>query len=670
MLPKVWNAMLPPFPREGLNHLLPSENCQVTMLMRKEAARLARLAQFDMPNPTMESLKKFQRTLRAKLWEKLGAKYDPSLPLDVTEYGTIDCGDHTITRLIYQSRPGIYVTALLYRPKEGKGPFPGAIHVHGHHADGNLAELVQKTVTALVKRGYVCLSIDAFGVFERASNYMEKEYHGGFLGSSLFNIGESLMGAQLVDNMRGMDLMCSLPYVDKKHIGVTGASGGGNQTMWLAAMDTRVAAAMPVVSVGSFESYVTGVNCVCEQLPDGLTFTEETGVLALIAPRPLRIGNAHYDVNPTFGVEEMLKTYRQVEKLYRDLGKADNIAYTVAPHVHGFRPAMREAMLGWFDWHLRGIGHGGTLDAPEYETLDYNTLRTFQDGKRSPKVRTTAEHCIITGKELRKKMLETESFNATAKRRELAKLLRLRQLPAGNLFKYNAIDGYERFALDISDHLIPFLVKPGTAKGKFRLLLNADGKENFTDAEIAEAAADGATLVICDLFGEGETAQPNIILGVRSQLMRQLLWVGRSIPGEWIFDIFALLKVIKKDFKATEVDIKAYREAGACAVFAAAIKPGEFTVDAVDAPATMLFSKDAVESFCGVAFKPKATGCLYSQMLATPNFLKWGDISLAVALAGDAVKFTAPRAYDGALWSDSKIAEFNDEVALLKKKLN
>lgn len=669
MVPNVWNALLPPFPREGLNHLLPSENCQVTMMLRKEAAKLARIAQLDLPNCTMDELKKFQRKLRAKLWEKFGTKYDPALPLDVNEYGTIDCGDHTVTRLIYQSRPGIYVTALLYRPKSDAKMFPGAIHVHGHHADGNLAELVQKTVIALVKRGYVCLSIDAFGVFERASNYMQKEYHGGFLGSSLFNIGESLMGAQLVDNMRGMDLMCSLPYVDKKRIGVTGASGGGNQTMWLAAMDTRVAAAMPVVSVGSFESYVTGVNCVCEQLPDGLTFTEETGVLALIAPRPLRIGNAYYDVNPTFGVAEMLKTYRQVEKVYRDLGYADNIAYTVSPHVHGFHPAMREAMLGWFDWHLRGIGHGGTQDAPEYGVLDYETLKTFQDDKRSPKVRTTAEHCNLTGKALRKQMLETESFNAAAKRRELAKILRLRTPPNGKLTAFAAVDGFERYALEIDDRLIPFVVKRGTVKGKFRLLLHPEGKAKLTDAEIAEAAADGATVVACDLLGEGETAQPNVILGIRSQLMRQLLWIGRSIPGEWLFDIFALLKVIRKDFKATDIDIKGYREAGACAAFAAALKPGEFTADAVDAPATMLFTADAVINFSGVAFIPKAKGCLYSQMLATPNFLKWGDISLVAALAGKSLKFTSPRAYDGALWSDTQIADFDAEVAALTKKL-
>ena len=669
MVPNVWNALLPPFPREGLNHLLPSDFCQVTIAMRKEAAKLARISQLDLPNCTMDDLKKFQRKLRAKLWEKMGAKYDPNLPLDVTEFGTLDCGDYTITKLIYQSRPGLYVTAFLYRPKSDAKIFPGAIHVHGHHADGNLAELVQKTVIALVKRGYVCLSIDAFGVFERATNYLVKEYHGGFLGSSLFNIGESLMGAQLVDNMRGMDLMCSLPYVDKKRIGVTGASGGGNQTMWLAAMDTRVAAAMPVVSVGSFESYVTGVNCVCEQLPDGLTFTEETGVLALIAPRPLRIGNAYYDVNPTFGVEEMLKTYRQVEKVYRDLGYADNIAYTVSPHVHGFRPAMREAMLGWFDWHLRGIGHGGTQDAPEYETLDYDTLKTFPDNKRSPKVRTTSEHCILVGTELRKKMLATESFNAAAKRRELAKILRLRTLPNGKLYTYSTVDGFERYAIEIDDRLIPFAVKRGTVKGKFRLLLHPEGKANLTNAEIAAAAADGATVVACDLFGEGETAQPNIILGLRSQLMRQLLWVGRSLPGEWLFDIFALVRSLKKDFKASDIDIKGIREAGACAAFAAALKPGEFTAEAVDAPTSMLFSSEGVESFSGVAFKPKAPGCLYTQMLATPNFLKWGDISLVAALAGKSLKFTSPRAYAGAPLGDKRTAEFNQEVAELTKKL-
>src|SRR5690606_40370156 len=71
-----------------------------------------------------------------------------------------------------------------------------------------------------------------------------------------------------------VDLLLSLPFVDKENIGATGASGGGNQTMWFAALDERIKAAMPIVSVGTFESAVMGSNCVCELMPGGLTFTE------------------------------------------------------------------------------------------------------------------------------------------------------------------------------------------------------------------------------------------------------------------------------------------------------------------------------------------------------------------------------------------------------------
>ena len=149
----------------------------------------------------------------------------------------------------------------------------------------------------MAKAGYVCLAPDAFGVFERACDCHVREYHGGFPGGALLNIGESLMGEQVVDNMRAIDVLQSLDFVIKEKIGATGGSGGGNQTMYLSALDERIAAAMPVVSVGSYESYVNGVNCICELLPDGLTFTDEASVLALIAPRPLNIRNALYDCN-------------------------------------------------------------------------------------------------------------------------------------------------------------------------------------------------------------------------------------------------------------------------------------------------------------------------------------------------------------------------------------
>ena len=79
-----------------------------------------------------KSLDFFQKKLRTILWEKFGCRYDGGLPLKVKQYGTLRKKDFTITKLIYQSRPGIFVTALLYEPA-GKGPFPAVLQMHGHN---------------------------------------------------------------------------------------------------------------------------------------------------------------------------------------------------------------------------------------------------------------------------------------------------------------------------------------------------------------------------------------------------------------------------------------------------------------------------------------------------------------------------------------------------------
>ena len=217
-----------------------------------------------------------------------------NIPLDPAITGTIDMGTFRIENIRFQTRPGVYATANLYIP-HGEGPFPAVVNMHGHWPNGRRTEITQTTAQLLALNGFVCLNIDAWGAGERGTHEQEHEYHGSNLGASLLDVGETLMGMQLTDNQRGIDLLCSLPYVDKENIGATGASGGGNQTMWLSAIDDRIKAAVPVVSVGSFEAYIMNSNCICELLPNGLTFAEEDGVLGLIAPRALKILTAMND---------------------------------------------------------------------------------------------------------------------------------------------------------------------------------------------------------------------------------------------------------------------------------------------------------------------------------------------------------------------------------------
>ncbi|MGE8302715.1 MAG: alpha/beta hydrolase family protein, partial [Sphingobacterium paramultivorum] len=165
-------------------------------------------------------------------------------PLDMQLISSIEQDNYTVHSLIFQSLPGLYVPASLYVPK-GNGPFPAILNSHGHWPPGRRSEIVQRTAHMLASNGYVCLCIDAMGSGERGREH-EHEYHGANLGSALLDLGTPLMGIQLLENSRAIDLLCSLPEVDPERIGATGASGGGNQTMWLAAMDPRIKAAVPV----------------------------------------------------------------------------------------------------------------------------------------------------------------------------------------------------------------------------------------------------------------------------------------------------------------------------------------------------------------------------------------------------------------------------------------
>src|SRR5690606_3324162 len=124
---------------------------------------------------------------------------------------------------------------------------------------------------------------------------------------------------------------------------------GGNQTMWLAAMDVRVKVAMPVVSVGTFQSYIMSSNCVGETLVDGLDFTEESEILGLVAPRALKMVNAGKDSNKAFFPEEMKRSVKHAQPIFDFYNVGKNLDYEVFDMTHGYLPVVREALLGWMD---------------------------------------------------------------------------------------------------------------------------------------------------------------------------------------------------------------------------------------------------------------------------------------------------------------------------------
>jgi len=600
--------------------------------LRQEA--ILRFALLQLPH-TENEWDKYKTSLKNEIIKKTGALVHQDLPLNLIETGSLRMKGYTVKNIAFQTRPGIYATANLYVP-DGDGKFPAVIVMMGHSLEGRLYDKYQAVGITLALNGYVSLCIDPWGSGERTTIHGVFEDHGdeNNLGFALMDIGESLIGMLITDNIRGVDLLCSLPYVDTSKIGATGASGGGNQTMWLSAMDERIKAAVPVVSAGTFEAYIMRTPCICEVLVDGLTFTEESAVLALVAPRAIKMCNHFKDDLAAFHPREMLRSYNDAKSVFELAGAGNNIAYQTFDLTHGYWPEDRETMLGWFNLYLKGIGNGNPVKEISFNTLPIDQLMVYAKGKRDPRVVTTEEYCKQRGNELKKAFLHTNSFDTTAKRNELRKILRVNEEPVlKKVHEYTQANGWRRFALETDDKLIPVVVYAPKNSKQFVILSNMDEKENISANLIDSVIKKGSGLAVVDLSGTGETSSVTLCshdtIGRLRTLTKSSLWLGKTVIGEWVKELEVVTQFIRKEYKETKLSLIGNKEAGLAVLFLAALKQNIEDVTLQSAPVSYLFdNRKSVEYF--------------STAIHLPGLLSWGDVSLVAALSGRNVTFINP----------------------------
>jgi dienelactone hydrolase len=342
-----------------------------------------RLAALSYPS----SLTEWQRTqpaLRRRLIEALGlspervaAAPEARGDLRARIVGTVDRSQdgYRVERVEYQTSPRFYVSANLYLPASVPAGrrLPAVLSPHGHWQTGKHTRHIQIRSANLARRGYAVLVVDTIGQSERTfMGHREPACH------ALLYAGASMPGLQVWDNIRALDYLSSRPEVDASRIGVTGCSGGGNHTMYLSAVDERVAAAVPVCSVEMLENYFRKSQCVCETVPDLLTFADKPHLLGLIAPRPLLIMNGMRDSGfPTLNSRRAYDRTRGIYDLYE--GGSERLALFETNVEHSYDRMMRERAYAWFDQWLQGFSaeeaasRSGEMDtwveAEEDETL-------------------------------------------------------------------------------------------------------------------------------------------------------------------------------------------------------------------------------------------------------------------------------------------------------------
>ncbi|MBS3777076.1 MAG: hypothetical protein KGY70_17900, partial [Bacteroidales bacterium] len=320
-------------------------------LMRISAKQYAeRDEEFDAALESCDKLIKRRNELKEVYRDLIGQLPEKKTPLNAKVTGVHERDGYRVENVIYESRPSHRVTANLYIPAEGNGPWPGVLVACGH-TDAGKASYYQAISALLAKNGMVALCYDPICQGERYQ-YFDKRH--GTTGHTLLNLGSLLVGRSVVgyeawDGVRSIDYLLSRPEVDKdKQVGLTGTSGGGTQTTFLMALDGRIGPAAPsCYLMRHHRLYETlGPSDGCQHLPcEGKYGIDRADYVLMHAPEPTAILAARRD--DLFEIQSAREVGADAEKMYATLGESECFEFFESDTEHGFTPPHREKATRW-----------------------------------------------------------------------------------------------------------------------------------------------------------------------------------------------------------------------------------------------------------------------------------------------------------------------------------
>lgn len=373
---------------------------------------------------TKKDAEAYVRRVRGLIRESFGPEPERG-PLNARVTRVVERDAYRIENVIFESRPGFFVTGNLYLPRKAQSPAPGVIGVCGHSANGKAEKAYQSFVQSLARRGYVALIIDPIGQGERLQ-YVDDQLKPRrgvgvsehlYAGNQQFLVGEFFGAWRAWDGIRALDYLLTRPEVDPRRVGVTGNSGGGTLTTWLAGLDSRWSMAAPSCFVTTFRRNLENElpadteQCPPKALALGL---DHADFLAAMAPKPVLILAKERDY---FDVRGSIEAYERLKRLYTLLGTPENVGLFIGPTEHGYSRENREAMYAWFH-RASGIDQPGTepeLTLETDETLTCTTRgqvaelngRTVFSFTKEKSERLRRERAVLRGKELREAVVST-----------------------------------------------------------------------------------------------------------------------------------------------------------------------------------------------------------------------------------------------------------------------
>ncbi len=521
-------------------------------------------------------------------------------PLNVRITGVLKRDGFRIEKVLFEALPRLYVTANLYVP-EGGGRKPAVVYACGHSTIQKAH--YQHHARRWCELGFVCLIYDTVQYGE-IRGYHHGTYRWGWF--NWFSRGYAPAAIECFNGMRAIDLLQERPEVDPERIGVTGISGGGGATWWIACADPRVKAAAAVCGTGTVEAHLRDKtfdgHCDCMFYPN-IYGWDLHHIGALIAPRPLMI--ASMDKDGLYEIGSVGYVYERLARVYKEMGAADNLQLVVTPGGHGYHIISRQRIFSFFIKHLMGkevppeqIADTGPADGPE--TLEdqlvlkdgppaderTTTVQEWFVPKAAPPAINTAEQLAAVRQAMREKLLATTFRHfPTAKLPLNIQTLYVNQ-SEGCLQRYMQFDSENDWRLWLMVNVPSGLA--GRSAAWVTIRSPGEGRAGY-EGFAAEARLGGQRwgrlFAVLEPRGTGDTAWGDTL---NWHLRRHAWLTGRTLASMRVWDVLRGLAAVRAqpEVEPGQITLVASGETAPVAIMAALLDGNLRSVVLEQAPAT------------------------------------------------------------------------------------
>ncbi|WP_172594508.1 alpha/beta hydrolase family protein [Mariniphaga sediminis] len=545
-----------------------------------------------------------QKKIKTILSDIIG-DFPDKTPLNAKITGVIHKEGFRIEKIIFESLPGFFVTGCLYIPEGKKEKRAAILNVIGHSAQSFRRDLYQNFDQNLVKKGFIVFAIDPIGGGERIQYYdpnIERSVIEGettnehsFIANQYFLMGGSLIKYYIWDGIRAIDYLVSREEVDSARIGLTGPSGGGQQTAFISSFDDRIKASAPTCYITSYRRMLEtigpqdGEQTLFHWLTNGL---DHADLVEVQAPKPALIVGT---TNDFFSIQGVRETFEEVKKVYQAFGQEGNISLAEANYRHGLNRKNNEATYAFFQKELE---NPGSPIEEDLEILPEDALNVTSIGMVSTSYNgKTVFDLIKPGAEKLAADLEESRKNNPShleivkqKAKELSGYVQPKT--GGNPIFTGC---YERDGYTVEKYILP-----GDKEYEIPLLLAIpDGDENYSPViyihpegkekdiapgdNIEKLVKQGFIVAAPDLLGTGETQSSRDYPGSHGY---GAILIGRSIVGIQAGDIVRVVDFLKRlrKIKTENIHAIAFGEQCPALLHAAVFEPSIAGIALVEAP--------------------------------------------------------------------------------------